>query len=433
MGKGTEKIAHGRHSAGQRLVFGINILIVIACLAGAVALLIGKHAAEQGQKVSLAPATQPTLPRPATTAAHSTSSFADETTPGSEPAPGSTEASPSTSLAELAIADPNAKNFLVVGADNNACIDPGSKYAPGIGHRTATLTDTIMVIRVDTSTKRAAVLSFPRDLWVRVDGSMRRINTAYRKNDPSILVATIRDEFGITIDHFIRVDFCAFMELVNAVGGVTVPLPYAVQDIAYTGLDVEAAGCHTFAGDEALAYVRSRHLLYKNKNGEWRNDPSSDFGRIARQQDFLRRTLDAARQDLLSVKVIEGLYSTYQHYLLFDDDLTISKIIDFAGVVQSVDSADIRNYQIAATGRMISGQAVLIAKDTPEMTAILDIFRGKSPLLATADTAAADTATTTAAATRPTTTSATAAVTSATEPQPNAPSSAIVPDPEATC
>ena len=74
-------------------------------------------------------------------------------------------------------------------------------------------------------TDRVAVLSFPRDLYVKIAGSnsKSRINSAYRRDDPQRLINTIYENFGIGIDHFIQVDFCAFKTLVDAVGGVTVP------------------------------------------------------------------------------------------------------------------------------------------------------------------------------------------------------------------
>ena len=415
-GRGRQK-PRGRHTGAQRLVLVINCLVVVACLAGAAGLLIGKTAAEQSMRVSLAPRSEPTT----TEGVHvSAASMPTQTAEVVTTEPTTTSPEPPVS---------QAKNFLVVGVDNDACIDPNSPYAAGIGPRSARLTDTIMVIRVDFATKRVAILSFPRDLWVRVNGSMRKINSAYRNSDPTALVQTIDNEFKIHVDHFIRVDFCAFMELVDGVGGVTVPLPYAVRDLDNTGLDVQAAGCHRFAGDEALAYVRSRHLQYRNDAGQWRSDGSNDFGRIARQQDFLRRTLGAAKQHLLSASVIRSLYSTYKHYLEIDDQLTISNIIELADVLRQVDATHIRSYQVDVTGRWVSGQSVLIANDTVNMTAILDVFRGSSPLAAEAQVA--DATPTISPTTDAASLSTNAVVVS--EPEPNAPANAIVPDPAAEC
>jgi LCP family protein required for cell wall assembly len=412
-----------RHTAGQRVVLAVNCLVVVACLVAALGLLIAKHAAEQGQRVALAsPRPRPTSSPNGDTLPLDTTS--DSSLPG-DSIPATTVALTTTTIADFQSAP--GENFLVVGVDNNACIDPNSPYAPFIGPRTEHLTDTIMMIRLDREARKAAVLSFPRDLWVRVNGSLRRINTAFQRNDPQPLIDTIYNEFGIVTDHFIGVDFCAFMRLVDAVGGITIPLPYPVRDLKHTGLNVEQAGCHTFAGDEALAYVRSRYLEYQNKAGRWIPDKNSDFGRIARQQDFIRRLLSAAKQHLLNASVLRGLYDTYHDDLVIDDKLTISDMLQLSEVLRDVDTSTLRSYQVEVTGKRISGQDVLIADQTDENSAILDIFRGRVPVAGSA------VAQLTAFAPRPA--SATSARTTAVPiaPEPNAPKTAIVPDPAAQC
>ena len=424
---------HGRHTAGQRLVLVINCIIVVLCLAGAVGLLIGKNAGENGRKVAINTGT--TIPKavgqgPSVTAAQG------ETLPSDT---GSPETFPE--------ADPTAMNFLVTGADNStdkSCVDLQDK-----GPRTGERSDTIMMIRLDPATKRSAVLSFPRDLWVKIPGhGTQRINGAYRSDDPQLLIDTIQAEFDLHVDHFIQIDFCAFQRLVKAVGGVSVPLPYPVRDAAI-GLEVLAPGCHSFDGDEALKYVRSRHFEYMDDKGKWHEDPSSDLGRIARQQDFLRRTLTAAlKQNVLRPKIITSLYASYRDDLVIDTGLTIDKMIEFVGVVRGVNAAGIRTYQIEATGKRISGSDVLIwHKNSDNMQAILSIFRGTAPLADAPEQQFEDTTTTstvphatttvpssdTAATTSSPETATTVAATTDTAPLSNAPKTAIVPDPNVEC
>ncbi len=88
-----------------------------------------------------------------------------------------------------------------------------------------------MMWRINPDTSQVAVLSFPRDLWVTIDGrqAKQRINVAYERDNPQKLINTIYQNFGIVTDHFIQVDFCAFQKLVNAVDGVTVPFATPVQ------------------------------------------------------------------------------------------------------------------------------------------------------------------------------------------------------------
>ncbi len=302
-----------------------------------------------------------------------------------EAAPDDTNAPETAPPETFPPAEPSAKNFLITGADNNACVDPDSPYAPAFGDRTGfgERSDTIMMWRVNPATSQVAVLSFPRDLFVDIAGSSRkgRINEAYERDNPQKLIDTIYQNFGIGTDHFIQVDFCAFQELVKAVDGVAVPLPYPVRD-PNTGLDVPEAGCYTFTGDHALAYVRSRKLEYLDASGEWKKDPTSDLGRISRQQDFLKRTVSRLlSKGAYNPDVAGGLIQTVSEYIVTDENLTPRKMLEFAGVLSGVDPTAITTYQIEASPRTIQGNAVLVpAIDGDNMQSILSVFRGEATL-----------------------------------------------------
>jgi LCP family protein required for cell wall assembly len=306
-------------------------------------------------------------------------------------APGATTPAPVTTTNEtFPPADPQAQNFLLTGADNNACVDPKSPYAPAFGEGTSgsvgERSDTIMVFRVDPAADRVAVLSFPRDLYVNIAGTSAksRINSAYRRNDPQRLIDTIYQNFGIGIDHYIQVDFCTFKTLVDAVGGVTVPFAYPARDPS-TGLNVPTTGCYTFNGDHALAYVRSRHYQYEDPpgSGKWKSDPSADLGRISRQQDFLRRTLSSLlAKGLLNASVARGLISAATNgEVVTDDQLTLARLMEFAGVLRDVRPNAIPSYQIEAVGRSIGGASVLEPRiGGDNMQAVLSMFRGDTSL-----------------------------------------------------
>jgi LCP family protein required for cell wall assembly len=243
--------------------------------------------------------------------------------------------------------------------------------------------DTVMVMRVDPANRRAAVLSFPRDLWVQIANSGRksRINSAYVKDDPRNLIATIVLNFQVGIDHFIQVDFCAFKRLVEAVDGVSVPFTFAARD-GNTGLNVPQAGCFKFDGDHALAYVRSRHYEYLDDDGRWKEDPASDLGRISRQQDFIRRALDAAlAKGVYNPSVARGVIDIATQSIVVDEGLTPAKMLEFFGVLRDFDPGTISTYQIEATPQNISGNAVLVPQlEGKNMQSILRIFQGIAPL-----------------------------------------------------
>ena len=306
-------------------------------------------------------------------------------------------------------ADPEAVNFLVVGTDDVSCSG------------TDVRTDTIMVVRLDPARHRAALLSFPRDLWVDIPGGGKaRINVAYRLNDPQLLIDTLKAEFNLNIDHFIQLNYCGFRKLVDSIGGVTVPVPYPLRD-TNTGLLVPDAGCTVFDGNTALAYVRSRHFEYQDSAGVWHEDPSADLGRIARQQDFVERVLQSASSaDVMHPQMISALYAAYRNDMVVDTGLTIAKMVEYVGAIGDMSRADIHNYQIESKGKIVGGSDVLVwNKDSVTNTAILNIFSGLVPLSGG-----------TAPAVSPPTDTQVVVVNA---PLDNVPTAAIVPDPTAVC
>jgi LCP family protein required for cell wall assembly len=361
-----------RHTTAQKVVLGVNIVLVIACVVGAVGLLYGKQQLDnrlQTARVDVSTTLGSTGTVSSTTLALDTSTTTGATFPP---------------------ADPTAKNFLITGSDANACVDPGSPWAnaadqarENIGNRS----DTIMVMRVDPATRQAAVLSFPRDLWVKIPNkSKSRINSAYVKDDYSLLAATLYENFGIVVDHYLQVDFCAFKRIVDAVGGVAVPFETPIQD-KRVGLNIPTAGCHTFSGDEALAYVRSRHLKWIDENGKAHEDRASDLGRISRQQDFLRRVLQAAlTKGLFDPAIAQALIASLQTEIVTEEGFTVNDMLRFAGVLRDVDPAGINTYQVEASRLIVSGNDVLEPKLGGEnMQAILAIFQGRAPLAGAPD------------------------------------------------
>ncbi len=351
----------------QRITVAVVFLLAIGAFGAAGALYAGQRVVEDR---NIAPAiVDPAQPAPVPTPSDSGGESPEPTAPPETFPP----------------AEPDAKNFLVTGADNNSCIDPDSPYAPAFGDRAnfGERSDTIMMWRVNPSTSQVAVLSFPRDLFVDIAGTSRkgRINEAYERDNPQKLIDTIFQNFGINTDHFVQVDFCAFRTLVNAVGGVAVPFDTPVRD-PNTGLNVTAAGCFTFDGDHALAYVRSRKLQFLDPSGEWRQDPTSDLGRISRQQDFIRRTVSALlSKGAYNPDVAGGLIETLSEYIVADPDLTPRRMLEFAGVLSGVDPAGITTYQITADPRTIQGNAVLVPSlGGDNMQAILAVFRGQAAL-----------------------------------------------------
>ena len=366
----VEPIRQRRRTWPQRLVLTFNTLLTVACFGTAITVYYGNEKANDRKVVSiLGSQGGPKLTLPSTT------------TP-IDPATGQ------PSVTEPAIpVDLTAKNFLITGTDNGACIDPDSPYAAAFGNRNGLgeRADTIMILRLDPKTNAAAVLSFPRDLWVRINGkkTQGRINSAFNRDDPNPLIVTIFDNFGILIDHYVNIDFCAFKEIVDAVGGVRVPFATPVKD-KNTNLLIEAPGCHTFGGEEGLAYVRSRHFRYYDaKTKKWVEDPAADRGRISRQQDFLRRAIQKALDKSAGNPTIaKDLIDAALKYVILDENLTAGKLLDLASAMKNLDTSTMKTYQVEGAGKMVGELSVIEPRiKTDNMKAVLAVFQGRARLV----------------------------------------------------
>lgn len=366
----VEPVRQRRRTWPQRLVLTFNTLLAVACFGTAITVYYSNEKANDRKVVSILGAQGgPKLTLPTTT------------TP-IDPATGQ----PSVTEPVIPV-DLTAKNFLITGTDNGACIDPDSPYAAAFGNRNGLgeRADTLMILRLDPKTNAAAVLSFPRDLWVRINGkkTQGRINSAFNRDDPNPLIVTIFDNFGILIDHYVNIDFCAFKEIVDAVGGVRVPFATPVKD-KNTNLLIEQAGCHTFDGEEGLAYVRSRHFRYYDaKTKKWIEDPAADRGRISRQQDFLRRAIQKALDKSAGNPTIaKDLIDAALKYVILDANLTAGKLLDLASAMKNLDTSTMKTYQVEGTGKMVGELSVIEPRlKTDNMKAVLAVFQGRARLL----------------------------------------------------
>ncbi len=359
-----------RRTWPQRLTLALVVLVAVACFATAAGLAASQWVLSDRQLVTLSePVSEhdPGRGAPAIAAPGLTTTLpaAPTTVAGETPEP-------------IELAEPAAANFLVVGVDNNECVPTGDR--DDLGERS----DTIMIWRANPQTNQLAVLSLPRDLYVDIAGGRRaRINSAYRRDDPTRLIDTIHLNFGIRVDHYVQVDFCAFERLVDAVGGVEVPFEFPARD-RNSGLAIPEAGCVELDGQMALAYVRSRKYQYEDPpgSGDWRTDGTSDFGRIARQQDFLRRVVaKVIDEGLYSPDVASALITTNREYLVTDVGLTARRMLEFANTLRNVDPAAIRTYRVESSSVTIAGEQVERPRiDGANMQAILQVFRGEAVL-----------------------------------------------------
>lgn len=276
------------------------------------------------------------------------------------------------------------QNYLIVGSDTRAGIssdDPnaGAYLGPGAPDAGSARSDTIMILRIDPKQTKAQLLSLPRDLYVPIAGTDHsdRINSAFGRGR-AVLTATIQQDFGITINHYVEVDFVGFQKIVDAIGGVPTYFQVPVRD-SHTGLNVTSAGCHTLSGAEALQLARSRYLYYF-EDGQWKYDGASDISRISRQQTLIRRAIPRAMsKGFRNPVTLKSLADTVVDNITVDKGLGVKNMLSLARTFQHFDAEHLETFSLP-TERFFtsSGEDVLRLKEA-EAQPTLDVFRGIDP------------------------------------------------------
>jgi LCP family protein required for cell wall assembly len=147
-------------------------------------------------------------------------------------------------------------------------------------------TDTMILLTIDPLTKTAGMLNVPRDLWVSIPGfEYGRINTAYPLGiafdvpggGPALAMQTVESVVGVPIDYYAIIDFYAFEQFIDELGGINIAVPaeITVDPIGQANTVVLKPGNYRFDGPTALAYARARHT------------EGGDFDRAARQQQVI--------------------------------------------------------------------------------------------------------------------------------------------------
>jgi LCP family protein required for cell wall assembly len=173
-------------------------------------------------------------------------------------------------------------NILVVGIDTRGGLTHRQELALHVGSAISTNTDTMMLMHIPADHDSIQVVSLPRDSWVNIPGhGMNKINAADGIGGPPLMVRTVEHATGLVINDYVEIDFLGFVKVINALGGVDICLPYAVDD-HYSGLHL-SAGSHHVNGTTALEFVRDRHSF-----------ALSDLARIKDQQQLLSSALSKA-------------------------------------------------------------------------------------------------------------------------------------------
>jgi LCP family protein required for cell wall assembly len=210
-------------------------------------------------------------------------------------------------------------NILVAGVDSRAGLSTRQEAELHVGRVAGTEnSDTLMLVHVSPAHDRVTVVSLPRDSWVNVPGhGMNKINAAYGLGGPALMVQTVEQATGLTINDYVEINFLAFVKVIDALGGVNVCLPEPLDDPS-SGVHL-AAGFHHLDGVTALEYARDRHSF-----------PLEDLTRIQDQQSLISTALSKiiSSGTLANPVRLASLMDAVLPALRVDSKLNVSALAD---------------------------------------------------------------------------------------------------------
>ncbi len=236
--------------------------------------------------------------------------------------------------------DDGVQNVLILGSQTRDGQGPGFGYDPDTN-----LSDNLLLVHLNATHTHATVVSIPRDTMVYEPACKSRFGTytvpaqqqaiidgAMNLGGPTCAVTTVEHLTGIQMDHFVEFDFNSFRTMVDTLGGVEVCVPQAIND-PYSNLHI-SAGKHLITGNQALAFVRTRHGV----------GDGSDLGRIELQQEFFSSLIQKVESEgVLSNPVqLYDVANTATQSVTVDPGLgSISKLLSLAATLRHLHTRDV--------------------------------------------------------------------------------------------
>ncbi|WP_312855461.1 LCP family protein [Litoribacterium kuwaitense] len=230
--------------------------------------------------------------------------------------------------------DPNVDNtsILFMGIDSSDTRGFGSDNAR---------TDALLLATFNKNDKSVKVVSIPRDTYTEIIGRdyNDKINHAHAFGGIDMTVQTVEQFLQVPVDYYVRLDFQAFMSIIDTLGGVTVDVPFAFSE--QNSEDVQGAitlreGEQTLNGEEALAFARTRI--------------DSDFQRGQRQQLIIESVLEKSMR-LESITKFDDVFTDISDHLT--TNMKFNDMISFHDYLTTNGQLDVEHLSLIGEGTYI--------------------------------------------------------------------------------
>lgn len=243
----------------------------------------------------------------------------------------------------------NVINVLLVGLDSRNALENGGR------------SDTLILVSLNKKTNKINMTSLFRDTWcyMNISGNDRysKINSTYFYGGPDALIDTVEKNFKIDIDHFVAVDFSSFVDIINALGGITVEVQE--YEAAYinrtTKYNIQSGPAVTLNGKEALVFARIR-----------KSDADSDVSRTRRQRQVIEAFIKSAKGATFS-QLNDALDLLFAYV---KTDLTKMQILSYATqaltngwIMYDIEQLSLSDKDVFSTGYV--GTSAVVFMDFP--------------------------------------------------------------------
>ncbi|MGG2017526.1 LCP family protein [Bacillus sp. S10(2024)] len=207
-------------------------------------------------------------------------------------------------------------------------------------------TDSLMFATINPNSQKVSLMSIPRDSRVTIAGRDKKdkINAAHAYGGEKMARETVENFLKVPVDHYIKLDFKGFKGIVDAVGGVTVDVPFDFwerSDVNYYKKIEFTKGQQHLNGEEALAYVRMR-----------KQDPNGDFGRATRQRQVLAAVVHELNSPATVFK-INDLAKAIGKYI--KTDIPVSDGLALYKKFSGFDASNIQTIKMEGEDKKIDG------------------------------------------------------------------------------
>ncbi|MDY2776113.1 MAG: LCP family protein [Streptococcus infantarius] len=212
--------------------------------------------------------------------------------------------------------------------------------------------DSMILVTVNPKTKTTTMTSLERDILIELtgpedndmNGAQAKLNAAYASGGAQMAIMTIQDLLDIKIDYYMQINMQGLVDLVDAVGGITVTndfdFPISIEETEPEYTSSIEPGTHKINGDQALVYARMRH-----------QDPKGDYGRQQRQREVIQKVLKKILA-LDSVSSYKKILSAVSKNMQTNVEISSSTIPSLLGYADSLKN--IETYQLEGEGQTIN-------------------------------------------------------------------------------